>query len=105
MIMISVRHRRDARAVKYIREHLLELLELGRHLLQQRVVLRMMTGGCRDDGRRGFDLPREEEHESLAPESAINHRFPIAGEAFVAAATCPNVRRTLRSLVVTQQLR
>src|ERR1700681_3383994 len=102
MIMIAIGHRRDARAVKHIREHLLELLELSRHLLQQSVVLRMMASSCRDNGRRGLDLPREEKHESLAPEPAINHRFPIAGEAFVAATTRPDIRRARRLLLITQ---
>ena len=53
-IMIGVIHRRDARAGENVREHLLEVLELRCHFLKQRVVVRVLPSGRRDQSLAKF---------------------------------------------------
>src|SRR5471032_1613190 len=104
MIMIRVLHRGDARAGENIREHLLELLELRGHFLKQCVVVRVLPSGCRDYRWRSFDLSGKEEHESLTPQPTVDHCLPVTRKPFVTAAPCPDVRRAVSLLTITQQV-
>ena len=104
MVVVRVLHRRDTRAVENIRDHLLKLLELGRHFLKQCVVMRVLPSGGRNYGRRSLDLSRKEEDESLTPQPTVDHSLPVAHKPFVTAAPCPDVRRGFSLLMIPQQL-
>ena len=64
--VVRVCHWCDARTREDVGEQLLELLELRRHLLKERVVVVAPPGSRCDQSGRRVDLPREIEHERLA---------------------------------------
>ena len=104
-VMIGVLHRCDARAGEDIGEHLLKLLELRCHLLEQYIVmLRAVRAAVADDHRRVVDLPREVQDEPLTAQPTIEHRLPVARETLVSTAARPDVRRAFGLLSVAQQL-
>src|ERR1700719_2219171 len=101
--MIGVTHGRDARAVENVRKHLANELELRCHFLNERVVVRVLPCCRCHQHWRSFDLARKVKYESLTAQSPIYHRLPIASEAFVTAASSPNIRGAFALLPVAQQ--
>ena len=103
--MVGVGHRHDARAGEDIGEHLLDLLELRRHLLEQGIVVRVLSRGCRHQRGRRLDASRKEEDEPLPAKLAIDHRLPVADEPLVAAAPRPDIGRAFSLLAIAQEIR
>jgi hypothetical protein len=103
-VVLGIRHRFDARAMEDLPEQFAELVELRSELLKDRLVVppHGSTGEARRRGR--IDLSREVEDEPLPAQAPLLHRLPVAGEALVACAARPDVRRLRGLLVIAQQL-
>ena len=104
-VMIRVFHRRDSRPDEDVCEHLVELLELGRHFLEQCAVVRVLSCGGGDNCRRGLDRARKIQYESLTTQPAFDHRFPVTDKTFVSAPSGPDVGSAFCLLLIAQQLR